>query len=233
MTESIDLLATEILDTSKAIVCLVDSALVDGRITGRHPALPAPPGATEAVLLVGDNLVRIPLDRPGCSCATADCLADEPCVDLALEGVELTAADVILDGPEVWALVARDTLRQAEHLVGLASEALEVAIRRARRRRQFGVSIGTNQSVAFALAACAARVAAARALLADVARADPAVDAVNAVWRHAANLARETTALAIHLHGTYGLTRGCPAEHLYRQAALHTAREPASPTRKE
>jgi len=113
--------------------------------------------------------------------------------------------------------------------VGIASAALEHAIGYARERRQFGRPIAAFGAIRSKLAVMATRIAAARALVMDGARAwetrDASVaDAVSVTARSAMAklMASETAGLvteeAVRIFGGYGFMREYPVEKLMRDA---------------
>ncbi len=123
-------------------------------------------------------------------------------------------------------LWAATTLMRNAHLLGMALTAVEMATGRARTRRQFGRSIGTQQAVSFPLATQRARLEAlrlenhaqllrldecvlGRALSAAPAAEFAAIDAdatavTDAVWP----LLCECVQHAVHVHGASGLQDG-------------------------
>ncbi len=125
-------------------------------------------------------------------------------------------------------------VRHAGYLWGLGRCAVDLAVRRARERQQFGTPIGVNQAVAFPLAALTARLHAARLLvhftawLAD--HADglgepdrPYTERVDDLLQHVTTLVLDATWCALHVHGASGLTETSAAQLLYRRALFHTA----------
>ncbi|MXV94832.1 MAG: acyl-CoA dehydrogenase [Gemmatimonadetes bacterium] len=113
--------------------------------------------------------------------------------------------------------------------VGIASAALEHAIGYARERRQFGRPIAAFGAIRSKLAVMATRIAAARALVMDGARAwetrdAPVADAVSVTARSAMAklMASETAGLvteeAVRIFGGYGFMREYPVEKLMRDA---------------
>jgi hypothetical protein len=192
----------------------------------RWPLASVPPEATGVLVLAGGSLSRLvwlSLDDPAVTCAPVRHLADEPRFDVTAVGARLDRRDTVLTGPPLRELLTHDVVRRCGYLLGLATSALDLATDRAKRRRQFGAAIGTNQAVAFPLASGAARLAAARALASGVAGAQgPPVSVVAGLWRHVVTVVRDVTATVVHLHGTHGLTAASPVQRLYRQALLHT-----------
>jgi butyryl-CoA dehydrogenase len=135
-----------------------------------------------------------------------------------------------LDLPDVtasWrAALAGTRLRQAAYLVGLGQSALDLAVVRARERRQFGGPIGRFQSIAFRLAALSARLDGARLLTRSVAwEADqgrPLGPAAAQALAHAVTVVRAVTAEAMQVHGSYGITQEADVQRFFRQAAVET-----------
>ncbi|GAA2288479.1 hypothetical protein GCM10010145_68400 [Streptomyces ruber] len=163
-----------------------------------------------------------------------------------VRGVEATADDAVrrpTPGGDLWevlpdaaaaevfrapaaSLWASTTLLRNAHLLGMALTAVEVAIGRARTRRQFGQPIGTRQAVSFPLATQRTRLEALRmenhaqllrldecvlgrprgaAFAADFAAIDADATAVtDAVWP----LLCECVQHAVHVHGASGLQDG-------------------------
>ena len=113
--------------------------------------------------------------------------------------------------------------------VGIAAAALEHAIGYARERRQFGRPIAAFGAIRSKLAVMATRIAAARALVMEGARAWEARDAlgagalpVTARSAMAKLMASETAGLvteeAVRIFGGYGFMREYPVEKLMRDA---------------
>jgi len=112
----------------------------------------------------------------------------------------------------------------AAQAIGIARAALEAAVRYAAERRQFERPIKDFQAVQFKLADMATRVAAARALLHEVAQADLAGRRLAARASMAKLFASETamwvTTQAIQVFGGYGYMRDYPVERLFRDAKV-------------
>jgi len=120
----------------------------------------------------------------------------------------------------------------AAQSIGIATAALEEALRYARDRSQFGRPIITQQSIAFRLADMDTRIEAARGLL------------YRAVWmaetgqRHtresaqakvfASEMCNEVVASALQIHGGYGYSAEYTVERLYRDARVTTIYEGTS-----
>jgi butyryl-CoA dehydrogenase len=121
-------------------------------------------------------------------------------------------------------LLAQARIRHAAYLVGLCQGALDLAVHRARERRQFGQPIGRFQAPAFALAEIATRLEATRwfvyaaAWEADT-EADARLSAAQALAM-AADLARAATSAAMQIHGAYGTTEQADVQLYYRRASV-------------
>ncbi|MGF1664153.1 MAG: acyl-CoA dehydrogenase [Kineosporiaceae bacterium] len=138
--------------------------------------------------------------------------------------------------------VAQPAVRlcQAGYLVGMAGRALDLAVAHARRRRQFGGSLLAHQAVAFPLAAALVEVAAAGRLVEATARRPGAVapegpdpdsgppegddDTAVEALALAAETATSVTALALHVHGAFGLTREASVHDLHRRVVVEANR---------
>jgi alkylation response protein AidB-like acyl-CoA dehydrogenase len=108
-------------------------------------------------------------------------------------------------------------------LVGLAGAALEMGVEYAQQRHQFGVPIGSFQSIAHGLADVATAVDGAQLLVREAAwAADEAGAEAAALARmaflFAARSAQQTTAAALHVHGGYGFTLEYDIQLYHRRA---------------
>jgi alkylation response protein AidB-like acyl-CoA dehydrogenase len=96
-------------------------------------------------------------------------------------------------------------------LVGLATTALDLGVEYAKQRHQFGVPIGSFQSIAHGIADVATMVDGAQLLgreaawAADEGETDAAALARMA-FLFATRSAQQATAVALHVHGGYGFT---------------------------
>jgi len=112
----------------------------------------------------------------------------------------------------------------AAQAVGIARAALEAAVRYAGERRQFDRPIREFQAMQFKLADMATRVAAARALVHEGARArmrgEPFVAAAAMAKLFASETAMWVTTQAVQVFGGYGYMRDYPVERLFRDAKV-------------
>lgn len=149
--------------------------------------------------------------------------------ELTLDGVMVRAVDAVggVGAGRSVALEALDIGRLgiAAQMVGLAQGALELSLRHAARREQFGSRINTFQGVQFPIASVATRVQAARALTYDAVRA--VEQGCTPVERlrlsamaklFAAEVADHAAGVAVEVHGGTGYDRAHPVEKLFRDA---------------
>ncbi len=125
--------------------------------------------------------------------------------------------------------VAIETLNEGRigigaQMVGLATAALEAAIRHVQARRQFGKTIAEFQGVQFQLARAAAEVEAARLLVYNAARlrdaGHPFIAEAAMCKLIASEAAERTASLAVNLLGGQGFVTDGGVEKLYRDAKI-------------
>jgi alkylation response protein AidB-like acyl-CoA dehydrogenase len=105
----------------------------------------------------------------------------------------------------------------AAALVGLARRALELGVEYAKARHQFGVPIGSFQSIQHRLADVATLVDAS-GLLAQRAATQPDARLATTAYLLATRAARETTSLSLHIHGGYGFMLEYDIQLYFRRA---------------
>jgi butyryl-CoA dehydrogenase len=105
----------------------------------------------------------------------------------------------------------------ASQAVGIATEALEAAIRYAKARHAFGKAIAEFQVIRFYLADMATDVDAAQLL---TWRAAATKDAAAEAKLFAAEMAQRVTTKALQIHGGYGYTKEYPVERNFRDARI-------------
>ena len=155
-------------------------------------------------------------------------LRASPTVQLSLEDLRVPAANLLGDPSKgfIYALQGLDNGRLgiAAQATGIARAALELSIRYAAERRQFGVPIGDFQAIQFKLADMAVRVTAARALLHASAAAKDRGEPITQFGSMSKLLASETamwvTTQAIQIYGGYGYVKEYPVERLFRDAKV-------------
>ena len=180
-----------------------------------------PAGAVASVVVVcaHDDVVVIDADPPRGSPSN---LGTSPVAD-----VDTRAGTVVASGPAAVERFERalDEWRvlTAALLVGLADGALDLAVAHVSRREQFGVPIGSFQSVQHRLADLATERDGARLLVweaawaADAERARASALAAMAFW-WSARTAEAVTTDALHFHGGYGFTLAHDIQLYFRRA---------------
>jgi len=113
----------------------------------------------------------------------------------------------------------------AAQALGIATGALDEAIKYSRERVQFGRPVSANQGLAFMLADMAIKVEAARALVYSVARyidSNPkrATKAAAMAKCFASDMAMEVTTDAVQVFGGYGYMKEYPVEKMMRDAKI-------------
>jgi alkylation response protein AidB-like acyl-CoA dehydrogenase len=115
-------------------------------------------------------------------------------------------------------------LQVAATCLGRAERAMDLAVRFAAERRQFGQSIGKFQGVSFKLADMAVELRAAELMVADAARrlADGTVtDADMAMAKlKATEVLAHVADEALQVHGGMGLMEDLPLERIWRDARV-------------
>lgn len=149
--------------------------------------------------------------------------------DIVLEGCRIPAANLIgAPGRGLGLALGRIAVNRLLHcpaMLGLARLALDDAIAYARGRRQFGRPIADFQAVQHPIADMATELAAARALMLQVARTlDAGVDA-RAETSMAKLLCSETAFRiadrAVQIHGGVGIVQGARVEWLFRMLRMY------------
>ncbi|HUQ55215.1 acyl-CoA dehydrogenase family protein [Lentzea sp.] len=200
--------------TSSAVhadLFLVFAASPDGREASAFLVDRGAPGLT----------VAEPTDQLGVRAAAT--------AELTLDGVLVRAVDAVggVGAGRSVALEALDIGRLgiAAQMVGLAQGALELSLRHAAHREQFGSRINTFQGVQFPIASVATRVQAARALTYDAVRAvEQGCSPVERLRMSAmaklfaAEVAEHAAGVAVEVHGGTGYDRAHPVEKLFRDA---------------
>jgi alkylation response protein AidB-like acyl-CoA dehydrogenase len=112
----------------------------------------------------------------------------------------------------------------AAQAVGIAQAALDHSVRYAGERKQFETPLKDFQAISFKLANMTTRVAAARALLHEVARAkergEDITTRASMAKLFASEAAMYVTTEAVQIFGGYGYMRDYPVERLFRDAKV-------------
>ena len=142
---------------------------------------------------------------------------------LGEEGNGLAVALQSLDGSRIG--IAAQSL-------GLAENALELAVRYAKQREQFGRPIAEFQAVQFMIADMAAQVEAARLLTYRAAdrydRGLPYAKEAAMAKLYASEAANRIVYQSLQVHGAYGYSREYVVERLYREARVFSIYEGTS-----
>ncbi len=182
--------------------------------------VPAAAVADDAVVLVGDRLLLVPLEDARRS---VDNLAGAPLADVALTGdsVELgrgaDAVEAFESALDVWLVLT------AGALVGMGAVAHRAACAYAVERRAWDQPIGAYQAVAHPLADGATALDGARLLAAKAAwelgqSGSRGRELAAMAFAFAAQTARQVTYDAVHFHGGYGFILESDAQLYYRRA---------------
>ncbi|HBZ67822.1 MAG TPA: acyl-CoA dehydrogenase [Bacteroidales bacterium] len=112
----------------------------------------------------------------------------------------------------------------AAQALGLASGALELAVKYAKQRKSFGTEISNHQAVAFKLSDMAVKVETGRLLVLKAAWLKdqhlPYGVASAMAKQYCADMAMEVTTEAVQIHGGYGYVKEYHVERLMREAKL-------------
>jgi alkylation response protein AidB-like acyl-CoA dehydrogenase len=152
-----------------------------------------------------------------------------PTGELVFEDVEIPEENLIgIEGKGfVYAMQTLDTSRPviAAQACGVARGALELAIKYAKERIQFGKPIGQFQGIGWMLSDMAAELDAARSLVYQAARLIDANDPNKSYLSAASKLVASNTAMkittdALQIAGGYGYMREYPFERMMRDAKI-------------
>ena len=207
----------------------LDSVLQGDRLvtTALHPArdgtaalVPAAAIADDAVVLVGDQLLLVPLIQAR---TLVENLGSMPVADVAV----VDEAEVLASGPQ--ALIAFDAAVDdflsltAAALVGIGARALEIGIAYVKERIAWGVPVGSFQAIAHPLADSATAVDGARLLAYEAAWAatdapERAPELAAMAFAFAYESARDATYRSLHFHGGYGFMMEYDIQLYYRRA---------------
>jgi alkylation response protein AidB-like acyl-CoA dehydrogenase len=133
--------------------------------------------------------------------------------------------------------IAIETLNEGRigigaQMIGVASGALDAAVRYVKERRQFGKAIAEFQGVQFQIAQMATDLEAARLMVYNAARLKDAGQPFTHQAAMAKLLSSQTadriTSQCVELFGGYGYSKEYPAETFYRDAKIGTIYEGTS-----
>jgi len=133
--------------------------------------------------------------------------------------------------------IAIETLNEGRigigaQMLGLAQGALEVAVKYANERKQFGQSIGSFQGIQFQLAQMATEVMAMRMMVYNTARMKDAgmnfVKEAAMTKLYCSQRAERVASQSVEILGGYGFTKDYPAEKYFRDAKIGSIYEGTS-----
>ena len=159
-----------------------------------------------------------------------------PVSDILLEDVRVPK-DCLLGQRDLGFINAMKTLSVgrvgvAAMCLGIAQEALELAVTHTKTRVQFGKPLYKNQALAFMMADMETRLNAARGLVYNAAwMMDNGIDATKAASMakyYASEAAVDIVGKSLQLHGGYGYSQEYEIERLYRDIRITTIYEGSS-----
>ena len=125
---------------------------------------------------------------------------------------------------QVMAALESGRINVAARAVGVATAALEAAVKYAQQRVTFGVPIARHQAIQIKLADMATKIEAARLLTYEAARKKDRGERVDLeagmAKLFASEVCGEVTLEAMRIHGGYGYVKDYPVERYYRDAPL-------------
>jgi alkylation response protein AidB-like acyl-CoA dehydrogenase len=178
--------------------------------------------AQAVIALDGDDLVV----AAGPPASTIEDIGFTGCADRPLRGAGVERT-VVAEGARARALWLRATgwwrLATASVSVGIAEQALAVAVAYATEREQFGVPIGSFQAIQHLLAQVVMAADGARLLVRETAwrhdRGDERWrEAADIAFAHASQTAVRSAEACLHVHGGYGYTLEYDAQLYLRRA---------------
>ena len=156
--------------------------------------------------------------------------------ELILEGCKVPEENVI--GPVGQGYkISIETLNEGRigigaQMIGVATGALEAALRYVKERKQFGKALGEFQGIQFQIAQAATELAAARLMVYNAARlkdsGQPFTQEAAMAKLFSSQVANKVCSVCVELFGGYGYSREYPVEKFYRDAKIGTIYEGTS-----
>jgi alkylation response protein AidB-like acyl-CoA dehydrogenase len=156
--------------------------------------------------------------------------------ELILEGCRVPEENVI--GPVGQGYkISIETLNEGRigigaQMIGVATGALEAALRYVKERKQFGKSLSEFQGIQFQIAQAATDLAAARLMVYNAARlkdaGQPFTQEAAMAKLFSSQVANRVCSVCVELFGGYGYSREYPVEKFYRDAKIGTIYEGTS-----
>jgi alkylation response protein AidB-like acyl-CoA dehydrogenase len=190
----------------------------------------------------GVTAFLVPADRAGLHGTSLEMVGPHPIGELVFDDVRVGADDVLGEVDRGFKVAMRtfNLFRPSvgAGAVGMAQAALDATVERVAQRHAFGRPLGTQQSVAHALADAATSLQAARLLVQDSARAhdegDPAVASRSAMGKlFATEVAQNVIDTAVQFHGAAGLEVGHLIGKLYTEIRAARIYEGASEVQRD
>lgn len=195
---------------------------------GVWPLVPCGAVADVVVGMHGDEFVAVSAPAP------QHAQRNHACAPLADRSASLGERIVIGGRDEFDVALAEWKTLTAATLAGIAAEALDMAVEYVKERHQFGVPIGSFQSVQHGLADLPGRIDGARLLVHQAASGlDPGIAGVcdaatdditdgralaSMALLFAGDVARDVTDRSLHFHGGYGFAEEYDIQLYYRRA---------------
>jgi acyl-CoA dehydrogenase len=172
----------------------------------------------------GISAFIVDTDTPGITVDPIPVLRDHWTTELTLDDVVIPAENLIGEEGEGFALAqeffVRGRLRYAAQSLGVAEEAVRLAVEWAQTRETFGSLLATRQAIQFALADARIKINAARYLTWDAAwDADHGLDArtkASAAKVYATEMGFNVVDAMMQILGGMGMTSELPLEHWFR-----------------
>lgn len=188
----------------------------------------------------GITAFLLDMSLPGVTCGKPEKKMGQrgvPVTDIILEDVRVPAS-AVLGQVDKGFISAMQTLNYgrigvAAMSLGMAQEALDLAVEHVKVRVQFGKPLAKQQAIQFMLADAKTKLNAARLTVYDAAyRMDTgdkdATAAASMAKYLAAETAQEVINTALQLHGGYGYSREYPIERIYRDIRVNSIYEGSS-----
>jgi acyl-CoA dehydrogenase len=172
----------------------------------------------------GISAFIVDMDMPGITVEPVSVMRDHWTTELTLKDVIIPAGNLIGHEGQGFALAqeffVRGRLRYASQAIGVAEEAMRLAVDWARTRETFGALLATRQAIQFALADARVAINSARYLTWDAAwdadRGRNARTKASIAKLHATETAFQVVDAMMQILGGMGMTCDMPLEHWFR-----------------
>jgi acyl-CoA dehydrogenase len=172
----------------------------------------------------GFTAIIVDADSPGLTATPVSVIRDHWTAELTLDDVIVPVTNRVGEEGQGFALaqewLVRGRLGYAAQAIGVAEEALRIAIEWARTRETFGAKLATRQGVQFPIADARVKINAARYLTWDAAwAADQGADArtkASIAKLYATEVGFEVVDAMMQIFGGMGMAKDMPLEHWFR-----------------